>query len=89
MSPVGNLTIQCMTILNGIVGPGLAGVLTEMNSVVEVVSFQFSPVGPTPNPPVMNIVLSDNYNMAIYLNLVIYTYYICYYLLSISNINSQ
>ena len=55
MSPFGNLTIQCMAILNGIMGPGLAGVLTEMNSVVEFVSRQLS----LP-PPVMKIVSSDN-----------------------------
>ena len=53
MSPVGNLTIQCITILNGIVGPGLAGELREINSVVE----KFAA---TPNPPVTNIVLSNN-----------------------------
>ena len=44
-----------MAILNGIMGPGLAGVLTEMNSVVEFVSRQLS----LP-PPVMKIVSSDN-----------------------------
>ena len=59
MSPVGNLTIQCIKILNGIVGPGLAGELREMNSVVE----KFAA---TPNPPVTNIVLSNNWKYGYY-----------------------
>ena len=59
MSPVGNLTIQCIKILNGIVGPGLAGELSEMNSVVE----KFAA---TPNPPVTNIVLSNNLKYGYY-----------------------
>ena len=59
MSPVGNLTIQCITILNGIVGPGLAGELREINSVVE----KFAA---TPNPPVTNIVLSNNLKYGYY-----------------------
>ena len=55
-----------MAILNGIMGPGLAGVLTEMNSVVEFVSRQLS----LP-PPVMKIVSSDDlkdYSLNLILN---------------------